>query len=170
MVTNIHAREIPVPTEDAGALLDSLSSRCDLLWPHEKWPRMRLDRPLGVGAAGGHGPIGYVVEAYEPGHYVRFRFTSPRGFLGTHCFFVARTGPAAVQIRHEINMQLKGAALLTWPLAVRWLHDALLEDALDKAESYLTARPVSRPWSLWVRCLRYLGDKMMERKMGRKKK
>lgn len=164
VVTNIHAREIAAPPEAAGALLDSLSSRHDLLWPHEKWPPMRLDRPLGVGAAGGHGPIRYVVEAYEPGHYIRFRFTAPPGFIGTHCFFVARTGPAAAQLRHEINMQLKGAALLTWPLAIRPLHDALIEDALDKAETRLTGRTVSRPWPLWVRIIRRLMARVAARK------
>jgi hypothetical protein len=42
-----------------------------------------------------------------------------------------------------------------WPLAVRWLHDALIEDALDRAETATAARPVpARRWSPWVRLLR----------------
>jgi hypothetical protein len=37
----------------------------------------------------------------------------------------------------------------------RWLHDALVEDALDRAEAAVTTRPLQkRHWSLWVRFLR----------------
>ncbi|UNO43730.1 DUF2867 domain-containing protein [Streptomyces sp. MST-110588] len=38
---------------------------------------MRFDRPLGVGAYGGHGPVRYRVSAYDPGRRIRFDFTSP---------------------------------------------------------------------------------------------
>jgi hypothetical protein len=39
--------------------------------------------------------------------------------------------------------------------AVRWLHDALIEDALDRAETATAGRPVpARRWSPWVRLLR----------------
>jgi hypothetical protein len=45
--------------------------------------------------------------------------------------------------------------VLGWPLAVRWLHDALIEDLLDNAELAATGT-VRRParWSPWVRMLR----------------
>jgi hypothetical protein len=139
-----------------GAIIDSLASKQDLLWPNEKWPPMRLDGPLRVGATGGHGTIGYLVESYVPGQYVRFRFTHPKGFIGTHCFSLAKTNDHIVQIKHEINMRLEGSAKLSWPLIIRWLHDALLEDAFDKAESFITSRSINHTWSLWVRFLRYL--------------
>jgi hypothetical protein len=44
---------------------------------------------------------------------------------------------------------------LLWPVAIRWLHDALIEDALDNAERSSTGA-VGRPrhWSPWVRVLR----------------
>ncbi|MDQ3135435.1 MAG: hypothetical protein M3Q76_11655, partial [Acidobacteriota bacterium] len=64
---NVHERILQSPFAAAGELIDKLASRDDLLWPRERWPAMKLDRPLGVGAKGGHGPIRYVVEAYEPG-------------------------------------------------------------------------------------------------------
>jgi len=34
--------------EQAGALIDGLSTPADALWPHERWPRLRLDGPLRV--------------------------------------------------------------------------------------------------------------------------
>jgi len=77
MVKNVHTREFNASLSEAGPLIDCLASKDDRLWPVECWPPMKMDRPLGVGAAGGHGPSGYVVEEYRQGIYIRFRFTSP---------------------------------------------------------------------------------------------
>ena len=156
MINNIHIREINAPLPIIGAIINSLASEKDLLWPYEKWLPMILDRPLGVGATGGHGAIKYFVESYEPGQYVRFRFTDPKGFIGTHCFSLKEINSHTVQIKHEINIRLEGSAKFLWPLIIRWLHDALMEDAFDKAESFITSRPINRTWSLWVRVLRYM--------------
>jgi hypothetical protein len=54
-VINIHSREYPVSSKEVGILLDSLSSKNDLLWPHHLWPRMKFDKQLSVNSAGGHG-------------------------------------------------------------------------------------------------------------------
>jgi hypothetical protein len=86
-VRNVHRRAIGSP-EQLGALLDGLASDADRLWPGDRWPRMRLDGPLAVGARGGHGPVRYRVERYEPSRHVRFRFERPRGFDGIHEFQV----------------------------------------------------------------------------------
>jgi hypothetical protein len=115
---------------------------------------MRLDRPLGIGAAGGHGPIRYAVVAYEPGKKVTFQFRSPRGFVGTHWFEVIATGSSGSILRHTIDMKLVGIALLLWPLAIRPLHDALVEDALTNAQGALGEPQTPVPWSFWVRMLR----------------
>ena len=138
----------------AGRLIDGLGSRPDPLWPGEQWPPMRFDRPLQAGAAGGEGPIRYRVEAYEPGRSVRFVFTGPRGLAGTHEFSL-EDAPGGCILRHTIAGHTSGRMLLAWPLVYRPLHDALLEDALDKAELALTGK-VARPsrWSCWVRLLR----------------
>jgi hypothetical protein len=45
---------------------------------------MRLDRPLGVGASGGRGPIRYAVSDYEAGRRARFRFNPRCGLAGHH--------------------------------------------------------------------------------------
>jgi len=62
---NKHARTIDKPIKEVAALLSSLSSNNDQLWPHERWSPMKLDRELTEGATGGHGPIHYVVTEYS---------------------------------------------------------------------------------------------------------
>ena len=91
-VLNIHERKFSASPEKVGALIDSLSSREDTLWPKQAWPRMEFARTLSVGAVGGHGPIRYYVEAYTPGKSIRFRFTRPRGFSGYHGYGVLDCG------------------------------------------------------------------------------
>lgn len=154
-VLNVHQRELPASAARAGALLDSLASAEDALWPHHSWPPMRFDRPLGVGAVGGHGPIRYVVEEHRRGEQVRFRFTAPAGFDGYHLFEVLPLGPARTLLRHTLAMQATGTARLTWALVFRPLHDALVEDAFTAAEIALGASPQVRPWSAWVKALRW---------------
>jgi hypothetical protein len=155
-VLNIHERELKADYEQVAKLIDSLSSEDDLLWPNQCWPRMKFDRPLSVGAKGGHGPIGYIVEAYKPGQTIKFRFTSPKGFNGFHKFDIVKNAQQNILLRHTIEMELKGSALLTWPLAIRHLHDALLEDALSTAQASLGMVPRMRPWSPWVKILRWM--------------
>ena len=157
MVANVHVRDLYASLSQVGTLLDSLSSKDDKLWPYDRWSPMKFDRPLGIGAAGGHGMVRYIVEEYRPGHFVSFRFTAPRGFIGTHAFDLREVSPGVVRIRHVIRMKLKGAARISWPLVIRWLHDALIEDAFDKTEAYISSQPVKqRTWSLWVRLLRHI--------------
>jgi hypothetical protein len=153
-VINIHERVLGAPMTEIGELIDRLASADDRLWPRDRWPAMKLDRPLSVGATGGHGPIRYTVESYEPSRLVRFRFTAPRGFLGSHRFEVEAMGGEKAKLRHVIEMRVQGTARLTWPLAIRPLHDALMEDALDQAEVYTGGEPGQRGWSPWVKFLR----------------
>lgn len=153
-VLNIHERDLDATPAEVGRLIDALSSPADVLWPSRQWPAIRFDRPLQVGAAGGHGPIRYFVESYEPGHRVQFRFTGPRGFLGFHALEVQEIAPGRTRLRHVLEMETEGPAVLTWPLVFRWLHDALLEDCLDQAEAATGGTSRARRWSPWVRILR----------------
>ncbi|MEU9865544.1 SRPBCC family protein [Streptomyces sp. NPDC047971] len=156
-VHNVHERLLPMGPEQAGALLDSLSSpTADRLWPHGTWPPMAFDRPLSPGAKGGHGPVRYTVAAYVPGTWIRFTFTGPRGFHGFHEYAVLPVDEARTVLRHTLSMRVRGPARLTWPLAYRWMHDALVEDSLDLAE-----RPARRAaWSPYVRLLRALAARV----------
>jgi hypothetical protein len=133
MVINIHEREYDADASTVGALLDSLGSPEDFMWPGDRWPPMRFDRPLGVGAQGRHGMIRYYVESYVPGQKIIFRLTAPKGFNGTHWFEVEVVEPGRTRLRHTLEVRLSGTARLTWPFVIRWLHDALLEDLLDRA-------------------------------------
>ena len=165
-VINIHERVLDAPIAKIGKLIDSLASDDDKLWPCDQWVAMKFDRPLGVGAVGGHGPICYGVESYDPGLRIQFRFIAPKGFIGIHRFEVEAMGDGRTRLRHIIEMQLRGMAKLTWPLAIRHLHDALMEDALDRAEIYAGGHPAKRNGSLWVRFLRYV---MSRRETAKKK-
>ncbi|RKT83789.1 hypothetical protein SAMN05421805_12075 [Saccharopolyspora antimicrobica] len=155
-VRNVHVRHLPVDEDTAGALIDSLAGPHDRLWPSREWPPMEFDRPLGVGAAGGHGPVRYRIAGYAPGRWIRFRFTAPRGFDGFHEFAVQRED-GRTSLHHLLSIHARGPARITWPLLWRPLHDALLEDSLDRAEEATTGavRAPAR-WSWWVRLLRAL--------------
>lgn len=152
---NAHVRALPVPASRVGPLIDQLSGPDDPLWPTPAWPPIRFDRPLSVGADGGHGPIRYHVTAYEPGRHVRFAFHPETGLHGYHELAVAPAGEHACVLRHAGEGRVHGRMVALWPLVARWLHDALIEDLLDNAELTVTGS-VARParWSPWVRLLR----------------
>jgi hypothetical protein len=157
MVHNIHERQLAAPAAAAGALLDSLAGQNDRLWPRRQWPPMRFDRPLGVGATGGHGPIRYTVEEYVPGVRVRFRFLAPTGFHGYHEYEVLPDAGHGCWLRHSLVMTTGWPAWVSWPLFYRRLHDALIEDSLDTATRNLgLALPTPHRWSRRVRMLRSL--------------
>ena len=163
-VANIHERRLDSDVNAIGALVDSLAGPDDRLWPRGRWPAMRFDGPLELGARGGHGPIRYEVAAYEPGRRVRFRFTGPAGFHGHHGFEVHASsggdhrGPGVV-LRHELRMRTSGWATMSWPLVFRPLHDALIEDALDQVALAVGEPPRRAGWTLWVRLLRRVLDR-----------
>ncbi|QDY80018.1 SRPBCC family protein [Streptomyces qinzhouensis] len=154
-VRNVHERRIAAPPERIGALLDRLASSDDPRWPVAHWPRMRLEPGLAVGATGGHGPVRYTVVAYEPGRQVRFRFTGPAGFDGHHELTVRPADDGTALLRHTLLLVPHGPARLTWPLFFRPLHNALIEDAFDRAEQSGTGT-VARParWSPYTSLLR----------------
>jgi len=153
-VKNVHERRMSYPASSVGALIDTLASEDDRLWPNEMWPPMKFDKGLQVGAKGGHGPIRYTIQSYEPGESIRFEFTGPRGFDGYHAFVMEEASDRVV-LRHILEMRAKGAAMISWPLVFRPLHDALIEDGFDKAEKYLGGSPSARAWSWWVKALRW---------------
>jgi hypothetical protein len=156
-IRNIHERTLPGSIEDVAELLDSLSTSNDRLWPHDRWPPMRMDAPLRVGVVGGHGPVRYRVSEYDPGRKIVFSFDKSgltAGFDGQHYFEVVPIG-GQVTLRHVLEARCGLGTWLHWTAVIRPLHDALLEDALDRAERALNpSSSASTPWSLWVRLLR----------------
>ncbi|GAA3461965.1 SRPBCC family protein [Saccharothrix longispora] len=142
MIDNVHERAVP----GAADLVDRVVE----LWPADRWPPLVLDRPLGVGATGGHGFVRYACTGHRPRERVEFTFAPTLGLVGGHVLEVVPGG-----LRHVLRGEPRGWMRLWWPLAVRWLHDALVEDLLDRA-GRMAGHPPARParWSPWVRLLR----------------
>ncbi|MER5461131.1 hypothetical protein ABT010_10670 [Streptomyces sp. NPDC002668] len=69
---------------------------------------MRLDRPLGVGARGGHGPVRHTVVGWASGRRVRFRFTGPRGFHE----YVTEEADGGVVLNHLLAMRVRPRPLM----------------------------------------------------------
>ncbi|MFV0136490.1 DUF2867 domain-containing protein [Streptomyces sp. HMX87] len=156
-VRKVHARTIAAPARRVGALLDRLAADDDPLFPSPAWAPIRFDRPLGVGAAGGHGPVRYSVEAHEPGRRVRFALGPPGG-PGFHELAVAPLGPGRCELRHVLEQDLRGTDYPGWLLAVRAVHGTVIEEMFDSAELAATGalpRPVRR--GRYVRLLQRLG-------------
>ncbi|WP_433448359.1 DUF2867 domain-containing protein [Streptomyces sp. CA-142005] len=154
-IRNVHERTIEAPAQSVGALLDRLSSPSDPIWPTPAWPPMRFDRPLGVGANGGLGFVRYRVTAYEPGRRARFDFNPP--LSGHHEFVIEPLSQDRCRVRHSLELKRRGPMALGWALAVRWMHDTVVEELFDNAERAATgtvADPVH--WSPWVRLLHRL--------------
>ncbi|AZM52790.1 DUF2867 domain-containing protein [Streptomyces sp. WAC 01529] len=155
VVRNEHERVIEASAEAVGALLDRLSAEDDPVFPSPAWEPMTFDRPLGVGATGGHGPIRYAVVAHEPGRRVRFAFTPPEE--GFHELTVEPLDEGRCRVRHVLETRWRGVDRLLWPTAVRPAHDSIVEELFDNMERAVAggcARPVR--WSPWLRLLHRL--------------
>ncbi|MEV6960605.1 SRPBCC family protein [Streptomyces sp. NPDC051207] len=162
-VLNIHERALPASEEAVGALIDSLGGENDRLRPRD-WPPIHFERPLAVGVTGGHGPVRYVVSHYVPGRWARFTFTGPRGFQGFHEYAVEPLGENRAVLRNTLVLHARGVRWLGWLLFFRPLHDAMFEDALDRAEQAMAGH-VARPatWSPYVRLLRATAARLAPR-------
>ncbi|MCB1167414.1 MAG: hypothetical protein KDK37_13690 [Leptospiraceae bacterium] len=142
-VKNVHERRISGSGESMERIFESLGTRNDCIWPRN-WPPMRLKPSKGNLGRGGHGPIRYRVIEHVRGKRIVFEFEQEglsRGLVGVHYFELLTEGNGEFIIRHVIDVRLRWPAFLLWPILIRPLHDALLEDALDNFESAVSAMP-----------------------------
>jgi hypothetical protein len=153
---NIHKRNIHKPIAEVGPLLNSLSSKNDQLWPHENWSPMKFDRDLIEGAMGGHGPIKYTVTKFKQGKMINFEFTEPLGFQGNHWFELKQIDEKKTEITHTINMNVSGPDIFFWPIVIRPLHNALIEDSFDKLQRKLGIETQTSRWNPWVKFIRFM--------------
>ena len=104
---------------------------------------MRFDAPLQTGASGGHGPIRYHVSDYVPGRRVEFQFDRKgmaAGLDGRHYFEVISRRDH-VLLRHVVDAECDFRTWMKWHVMIGPMHDALLEDALDRAQIVLDKAP-----------------------------
>ena len=155
-VLNIHTRTIGQAVEQIEELIRTLATPQDKIWPFERWPRMKLDKGLTPGSKGGHGPVGYTIVSSDPGRLVEFEFSAPKGFIGRHRFILKPLSESETEVSHVIDMHTEGIGpTLQWLIAVRPLHNALAEDALDKVENYFDHQNRLRAFSPQVKFLRW---------------
>lgn len=149
MLHNVHEREMAASAQDVGSLLADLGRPGDRIWPGAVWMPMVLDRPLAVGASGGHGPIRYRVTEFEPGWRVRCVFDPACGLDGYHELSVETVSAARCRVRHVLRCRASGRMRPLVPLLVEPVHDALVEDLFDSLERAATGSvpsPAKWPW------------------------
>jgi hypothetical protein len=155
-IANVHERALPAGGAAAKSLIDGLAGADDRLWPHDRWPPMRFERGLREGSEGGHGPVRYQIVELRPGRLVRFRFTGPPGLIGEHGYEL-EAGDGTVLLRHSLTGRAEGRMRWQWPLLFGPLHDALIEDSLDRAVATVSDVPYEPArWSRRARALRWL--------------
>jgi len=155
-VINIHKRIINQPKEKISELFRTLATENDKILNTNKWSPMKLNNGKTIGSKGGHGPIRYTVQKYIPNDYIQFEFTQPKGFNGTHYFRITELEENKTEIKHSIEMNTTGTAILTWSIAIHWLHNAFMEDAFDKVENHFLTEKKKTEWSVWVKILRWI--------------
>jgi len=153
-VLNIHKRTINQPKDKVTELLKTLSTENDRIWPKEKWPEMKFKEGIQIGAKGGHGPIRYSTEKYNPNEIIQFRFSKPNGFNGIHKFEIKELDKEKTEIKHTIDMNTEGKGTLIWTFAICSLHNALIEDGFDKLKNNFSDNRKSTEWNIWVKFLR----------------
>jgi hypothetical protein len=164
-VQNVHERALDGSPAVVGALVESLSSPGDRLWPKQRWPAMRLDHGLALGSDGGHGPVRYAVDRHDPGKLVAFAFTPAFPIAGEHRCEVLPAVDGRTLLRHTLEGRPQSWLRIGWPLCFRWLHDALIEDAFDRAEAQIAnAEWRPRPLPAHVRLLRSIAGRVAGRR------
>lgn len=153
-VINNHKRIIHQPKEKVSQLFKSLATNDDQIWPSKNWPAMRFKDGLKIGSKGGHGRIRYTIIAFETGNHIKFQFTKPDGFNGTHELSIKAISEDASEIAHNITMHTNLKASFLWVFVIRWLHDALIEEAFDTIENNFSEEKKTSTYNFWVNLLR----------------
>ncbi len=153
-VINIHKRTLHQPREKVSLLFKTLATSEDLIWPYENWPAIRFKEGVKIASKGGHGRIRYTIIDFKAGKNIKFQFSKPDGFNGTHELKIESINKDVTEISHEIRVNTSFKATFLWIFVIRWLHDALIEDAFDKVENYFLTDKKETKYNLWVKLLR----------------
>ncbi len=104
---------------------------------------MKLSNGLVEGSSGGHGFVRYCVTNVDR-HRVVFSFDETIGIRGTHGFELEQTPEGGCNLRHVLEGTSLGLMRIVWPVVIKPLHDALVEDALDNAACELDGSPAKK--------------------------
>ncbi|MFG3258688.1 DUF2867 domain-containing protein [Streptomyces sp. NPDC048172] len=143
-VRDVHTRVVRAPLDTVAALLDRIGGEDDPLFPTPVWPPMRFDRPLGVGADGGHGFVRYRVSAYEPGRRIRFDFTDGSG--GFHEIRIRALDAERCHVEHALEQRFGAGERLLWEAVIKAVHGAVVEEMLDNVERAATGAVSGAPF------------------------
>jgi hypothetical protein len=143
VIRNVHERHLQASVYEVGALVHRLASEDDRLWPSDRWPAMQLSSGLIEGSSGGHGFVRYSV-AFVDQRRVVFRFDESIGLRGTHAFELDESSSGGCVLQHVLEGESIGLMRIGWPLIVRPLHNALVEDGLDNAVRELDGQQVEQ--------------------------
>lgn len=160
-VINTHKRIINLPKAEVATLLETLSTKKDKVWPKDNWPSIRFKNGLKVREVGGHGIIRYSVYEFIPEKLIVFKFLKPKGFNGIHKFEIVAINKSSTEVKHSIIMKTTSMmATLKWVIAIKWLHNALIENAFDTIENnYLEVKKHTK-WNCWVSLWRFILTKI----------
>jgi hypothetical protein len=135
-------------------IFETLATTKDLVWPYENWPAIKFKEGLKIGNKGGHGRIRFTIVGFEVGKFIKFKFNKPDGFNGIHTLRIKSIESNKTEISHEIQMQTSFKATFLWIFIIKWLHDALIEEAFDKVENQFSAEKKVTKYNAWVNYLR----------------
>jgi hypothetical protein len=155
-IINKHERVVKTEKSKIGQMLDEICIKEKTVWPRDRWPAIEFEKSMSVGVAGGHDGIRYTITKYIPGKYLECKFTAPVGFIGSHTFEIIEIDNSTCKISHISRITPKGKIRILWPIIMRPLHDAMLEDLFDNVEIAAGLNPNKKRWSFWVKMLRKL--------------
>lgn len=153
-----HQRTIDCAIETARGLFETFVDNDSIFWPTSSWPRDAFnDDQLKIGSIGGHGGTKYKIQHYQPGACLEFSFIYPKGYLGTHEFRLIFLNSSQFLLCHVTNIKTNIYHWMLWQIMIRWVHDALIQDAFDKAELHLMGKiRLKSTWKYRVYLIRHL--------------
>jgi hypothetical protein len=144
-IRNVHTRRIAASADHVGSLLDTLGSDRDQFWQTELAEPVVFAEGLRITSQGGHGTLRYRVSHSEPGRSIEAEFEPGVGLRGRHRFDVTTDDQTHCTLQHTLEATLQGQGRLAWPLGLRAIHDAVVEDVFNHVERTVTgaAHPTS---------------------------
>lgn len=139
---NTHRRVVAASPDRVWEVLARIGSPDDELFPQE-WGSVRAPEGIRGGAPLHHRGMLCRIEAAEPGRRLWIAFPPDHG--GEHGFTLTRASGGGTVVTHTLRVRQRSADRLSWFLAVRSIHNAVIEAALDNLERAVGDGTLARP-------------------------